>query len=185
MKEFFDKYKHYLLIVFALIIADYCLVPLYNEIESKQQSLHLSQKRLLKTEAVIEQIESIEAQEIAILQSKEKAQGLLFKNVNESQFKLLAQEKIESLLQQSGCELSSTAWKGSKLLNDDIAEWRIEVRFQANPSCLVTVTRNFESSLPLIRIHEYSYGGRKLHASPMEQLRGILTLKLWQDRGLA
>lgn len=182
MQEVLKKYKHYLIILVALLVANEITVPLYEAITVEQQKLFLTTKRVAKTEAVIAQTNAIEMNEVKVMVAKKKADSLFYKAESESQLKLLAQEKIESILAQSGCEFSAITWKGNQPLNEEISEWRIEVRYNANPSCIISATRNIEAATPVIRIGDYIYGGKKINSRPNEQLRGTLELKLWQSK---
>lgn len=177
------KFKHHLLFLAALLIANYIIEPLWQnqtELKSKANSI---ENRVNKVEHLITQKELLEIQQGKIQLNLFKFLPLLYKQKNEAVFKLTAQTAIETSLKEANCEVEQIGWQGSESLSNDIRRWQLDARFKGGPSCLLTAARELESLKPIVRVNDYFYGGRRIDSDPSSIVRAQLELVMWQYLG--
>jgi hypothetical protein len=179
MKADLLKYKHYLLLLLALLLANYLLVPL-TVLKSEQQiTVNLLQKQLSKTNALLNGgvISSIEKDQlITYLKS---SHDYIFLQESEAEFKLAAQTQVEAILKSSGCDVSRLGFKGNQKILPEIQKWYMEIRYKGDVECLINTTRAFETAKPYINIEEYNYNVRGFDKKAEAELNATLNVSVW------
>lgn len=179
MKADLLKYKHYLLLLLALLLANYLLVPL-TELQIEQQAtLKLLEKKQRKTNALLngKGITSQERDQLAAY--IKNAHNYLFVQKNEAQFKQIAQMKVEELLQASGCDVSRIGFKGNQQILPKVKKWHMEIRYKGDADCLIKTTRALETAKPYINIEEYSYNARGFDKTVKAPFNATLMVSVW------
>jgi len=176
------KYKHYLIVTAALIFGLYITEPLMLAYDELKQTNTLNQKRETKLTALLSE-QQVLAEQLALAeQNKTKLQALMFNKPSESDFKLTAQTLLESTLEPVNCSIERVAWRGETPINENISQWRLNVRFNGDALCVVKATKKLESLTPLIRFAEYNFTSREWNGSTTQSLTGDIDLIMWNNR---
>ncbi|MDP4985451.1 hypothetical protein [Pseudoalteromonas tunicata] len=181
MKSDLLKYKHYLAVLLALAIANYLIEPLWNNLTELQQKLYLDEVKAAKIESLIMAKSDIEKQHGLLSIRTLKLQPYLFPASTESEFKLVAQAKVESILENEGCNVERIGWISRKEVDKSLIRWTLEARYRGNPKCALNVTRQLESQQPLVKIADYSYAGKEVSGNKNNYMVIALTLVMWQN----
>ena len=179
MKADLLKYKHYLLLLLALLLANYLLVPL-TELQSEQQlTLSLLQKKQYKSNAMLsgDGVSSQEREQL--LNYLKKSHDYLFVQESEADFKLAVQTQVEVLLTSSGCDISRIGFKGNQQIFPKVQKWHMEIRYKGDVDCLIKTTRALETVKPYINIEEYSYGSRAFDKTAQGLFNATLKVSVW------
>lgn len=181
MKSDLLKYKHYFAVLLALAVANFAIDPLWNNIAVLQQKLYLDEIKATKVESLIATKSEIEKQHGLLSIRTLKLQPYLFPASTESEFKLVAQGKVESVLANASCNVERIGWKSRKEVDKSLVRWTLEARYRGNPKCALQVTRQLESQKPLIKIADYSYAGKEVSGDKNNYMVIVLTLVMWQN----
>ncbi|MCF2901376.1 hypothetical protein E5N72_04105 [Pseudoalteromonas sp. MEBiC 03607] len=181
MKSNLLKYKNYLFVLSALIVANFVLDPMWKNIETLQQKVYLDESKVVKVENLIANKKQIEKQSGLLSINKLKLQPYLFTASTESEFKLTAQGKIEKLLQTNNCNVERIGWAGKSNIEQQLVRWTLEARFRGNPECVLNVSRQLESLEPMVKIADYSYAGKEVSGDKQNYMVVALTLIMWQN----
>lgn len=180
MKEL-EKYKHYLVVVFALIFALYITEPMVLTYGELHQTNQLNKKRASKLNNLLdEQNKLLEKLDMAN-QEASTLQSYIFNKPTESEFKLTAQTLIGNTLETAGCSIERVTWRGETPISDSISQWRINIRFNGNALCTLKATKGIEQLIPLVRILEYNYTSRDWDGSFNHSLVGDIDLIMWNE----
>jgi hypothetical protein len=184
MKADLLKYKHYLLLLTALLLANYLLVPLSELQSEQQQTLILLQKKQHKSNALLsgEGISSQEQEQL--LNYLKKSHDYLFVQLNEADFKLAVQTQVETLLTTSGCNISRIGFKANQQILPNVQKWHMEIRYKGEADCLVKTTRALETVKPYINIEEYSYGARGFDRTAQALFNATLKVSVWHKTNI-
>ncbi|GAP74600.1 hypothetical protein W04_1116 [Pseudoalteromonas sp. SW0106-04] len=180
MKELL-KYKHYLLVIAALVIAKFILTPLWEDVLVRQNELLLKERKVLKTEQLMSARDSLDKYQGQLDIAAFKIHPYLFSVQSDAEFKLQAQGKIEGLLKEHDCNVESIGWEGKTNIEDILARWQLQVRFKGNPECALNVTRKLEEMEPLVRVSQYSFAGREVSGDRSNKMVIMLSLEMWQN----
>lgn len=176
------KYKHYFIVLTALLLVLYVTEPLWISFKELQQTNNMNQKRVGKLAELLQQQQKLAEQlNIADKNTKLLVEYIFIKD-SESNFKLEAQQLIEKTFSDLGCEIDRLGWQGKTLLSDEIMQWRLNVRFKGNSLCVLKVTKQLEGLTPLIRFIEYNYTGRSWEGKPDDVLTGDIDLIMWNNQ---
>jgi hypothetical protein len=173
------KYKHYLLLLSALLLANYLVVPL-AELQSEQQSaLNLLQKKQDKTKDLLGRgnLSSKDSEQLAIY--LKNADEYLFMQKNEASFKLSVQTQVESQLKSSGCTISRIGFNGNQQILPRVQKWHMEIRYKGDAECLVKTTRALETIKPYINIEEYSYAAKGFDKTVQAVFNATMKVSVW------
>lgn len=179
MKVELLKYKHYLFLLSALLVANYLLVPLTEWQLEQQEGLRLLQKKQLKTNALVSSSDSFTQENERLTKYLDSSLHYLFTQRSEAEFKLAAQTKIEQLLQNSDCNISRIGFKGSQQVLPNVEKWHLEVRYKGDALCLLRTTRALETEKPYINIEEYTYNARSFDKSVQADFNATLKVSVW------
>lgn len=174
------KYKHYLLVLFALLLYMYVIEPLWYSVKEDFREQALLSQRTQKIKYLVNSEEEIERELRALLTSSAQIKDYIYPYSSESDFKLKAQSRVERLLTSLDCQVESVGWGGRNELVDRV-EWHLDVRFRGTPDCALRFTRELESQKPLSRIKSYSYAGREVSGKPNNRMVIMLKLVFWQS----
>jgi hypothetical protein len=179
MKADLLKYKHYFLLLLALLLANYLLVPLTELQSEQQQTLSLLQKKQHKSNALLsgEGISSQDREQL--LSYLKKSHNYLFVQQNEADFNLAVQTQVETLLTSSGCNISRIGFKGNEQILPNVQKWHMEIRYKGDADCLVKTTRALETVKPYINIEEYGYGARGFDKTAQALFNATLNVSVW------
>jgi len=179
MKTDLLKYKHYLLLLLALLLANYLLVPLATLQSEQQETLTLLQKKQNKTNALLNErnISTKEREQLATY--LKNSHNYLFTQKSEDEFKRVAQTQIEKLLKASGCDVSRIGFKGNQQIFPKVQKWYMEIRYKGDANCLVKTTRTLETIKPYINIEEYSYSTRGFDKTAKATFNALLKVSVW------
>lgn len=178
------QYKHYLILLSALLVANYILVPLIEWQEQKHQSFKLIEKRRLKVANLIENEVSFDEQLTLSAASIKQAATYVFADKSESAFKLTSQSIVEKILTDAGCNVERIGFKGNTILNENLKRWMIEIRYKGDSECMVKVTRGLESHMPVIHISDLNYSHRSLTEEGAGSFNAQMTVNVWHAQGL-
>lgn len=178
MKVEFLKYKHHLIFLSALLIANFIVEPLIELQEELLVSNALLEKKQLKTASLLNNQESLGEINKKLTVSLNKANRYLFSHTTLSEFKLSAQSKVESLLTESNCKIERIGFKGNKQLLPELQKWYLEVQYQGDANCLIKATRAIESAQPSFVIEEYSYRANDFDKKIKTGLNARLTISV-------
>lgn len=173
------KYKHYLIVLAALLVANYVIVPLSELHDEQKLNLQLLSKQYEKTQSLMGNQETLAEtladsnKQIALLDK------VLFINTSEEQFKLAVQSLVEKTLLDGNCEIERIGFTGNTQVNKNIARWLMEVRLKGDINCLTYTTRTLESSLPHIEINGYNFNHKSLTEDVSGQLNAQIELSVW------
>lgn len=179
MKADLLKYKHYLLLLLALLLANYVLVPLTELQVEQQNTLNLLQKKQSKTNKLIENGDDYSQYNEQLNVYLKNSHNYLFTQKSEAEFKLTAQAQIEQLLQASGCDISRIGFKGNQPILPKVQKWYMEIRYKGDANCLVKTTRALETATPYINIEEYSYSARGFDKTAQSTFNAMLKVSVW------
>ncbi|MEQ3528576.1 MULTISPECIES: hypothetical protein [unclassified Pseudoalteromonas] len=180
MKTELLKYRHYLLVLFGLLLYMYVIEPLWYSVKEDIQEQVLLAQRTQKINYLVNSQKEIESNLSALLTSSAQIKDYVYPYSSESDFKLKAQSRVERLLTSLDCQVESVGWGGRDELIDKV-EWYLDVRFRGTPDCALRFTREFESQTPLGRIKSYSYAGREVSGKPNNRMVIMLKLVFWQN----
>lgn len=179
MKADLLKYKHYLLLLLALLLANYVLVPLTELQVEQQNALNLLQKKQAKTNTLIESGDDFSQVNEQLTAYLKNSHDYLFTQKSEADFKLTAQTQIEQLLQTAGCDISRIGFKGNQQILQKVQKWHMEIRYKGDADCLVKTTRALETTKPYINIEEYSYSARAFDKAAQAKFNATLKVSVW------
>lgn len=181
MKNELIKYKHYLLILGALLVTSFVFEPLWQAVLDLQKQTQLKQARADKVSSLVSVEEQIEKQAGLMSIRTLKLQPYLFPASSEAEFKLLAQGKIESVLSDASCRPDRIGWLSRTKVDDSLIRWTLEARYRGNASCALKATRGFESMTPVVKIASYSYGGSEVSGKKNNSMVILVNLVMWQN----
>lgn len=181
MKEDLLKYKHYLIALTALLLANFITVPLWEMQQEQSQEILLLNKHAKKIEQLIMGSSTFEEKLADAQKLQQSMAPYLFKQASEAKFKLAAQEQVESILVQSKCNLQRVNWLSSTPINQELTRWRMELRLSGNPVCMVKVTRALGSTKPTMRIQDFSFNSQVITGRSGDKINAMLTLILLHD----
>lgn len=173
------KYKHYLLLLLALLLANYVLMPLTELQVEQQNTINLLQIKQAKTNALIEHGDGFSQVNKQLTAYLKNSHDYLFTQKSEADFKLTAQTQIEQLLQTSGCDISRIGFKGNQQILPKVQKWHMEVRYKGDADCLVKTTRALETTTPYINIEEYNYSARGFDKTAKAKFNAKLNVSVW------
>lgn len=173
------KYKHYLYVLAALLVANYIVMPLAEWQEQEKQSLQLLEKQYSKVDELI----AAKANFAQYLQETEEDLARFNTALNvfpsEDEFKLSAQAKIESALTKAKCNIERIGFSGNKSITPGITQWSMDVRYTGKLSCLVKLTRALESSTPLIDIESYNFNHKGFDSDLSGTFNARMKVNVW------
>jgi hypothetical protein len=173
------KYKHYLLIIAALILANYVVVPLDEWQTEQQQSLQLLNKQYNKTQSLLNNKDQLAAQLVKSQANLAKVEKIIFVNSSEDKFKLMVQSLIEKELSVGECQIERIGFKGSIEVSADIQRWTMEVRFNGDINCMTTATRKVESLSPHLKITGFNFNHRGLTQEVTGKFNAQINIDAW------
>lgn len=179
MKADLLKYKHYLLMLLALLLANYLLVPLTEFQQDQQQKLSLLKKKQAKTVSLMDKnIQFTELNNQLAIYLK-NAHDYLYLLQSEADFKLTAQTQIEHHLKEAGCDISRIGFKGNQQITPKVQKWFMDIRYRGDVSCLIGLTRGLETARPYINIEEYSYSVRDFDKKAEGDFNAKVSVSVW------
>lgn len=173
------KYKHYLIVLAALLVANYVIVPLSELHDEQKLNLQLLSKQYEKTQSLMGNQDTLTEKladsnkQIALLDK------VLFIDSSEAQFKLAAQSLVEKTLLDGKCDIERIGFIGNTQVNKSIERWLMEVRLKGDINCLTYTTRTLESLSPHIEINEYNFNHRSLTENVSGKLNAQIQLNVW------
>lgn len=179
MKSELLKYKHYLILLMALLIANYVILPLNDWQITQQQTLELLEKKQNKTQMLLQNSESFNLQTIELNKQLAVANQVLFNSKDEATFRQVAQSKIESILTEAECKIERIGFKGSTALNHNIEKWNLEIKYKGDAVCLLKTTRAIESMQPHVRIVDYNINHRGLTKEAAGDFNAKIEVSVW------
>lgn len=179
MKSELEKYKHYLVLLLALIVANYIVMPLSEWQSSQQQTVTLLEKKLAKTKDLLHNSSSLDHSLDKVSTQLKQFEQLSFIAKDEASFKLVAQEKIEKALAQAACKIERIGFKGNTQLRDNIERWSLEIRYKGDAVCLVQTTRLLESMKPIVKIDSYNVNHRGFTTEATGSFNARLNVSVW------
>ena len=181
MKSEIIKYKHYLLLIAALIIINFVLEPLWQHAIDTQNKVQLMQKKADKIAGLLSVKDGVDEQDQLMTSKRVSLQPYLFPASSESEFKLLAQGKVESVLADANCNIDSIGWKSRSKIEQSLIRWTLEARYKGNAECALKAVRAFEHQKPVINIAEYSLAGSEVSGNKRNKMVIQLNLVMWQN----
>jgi len=181
MKSDLLKYKHYFIAIVALLVGLYITDPLWLSFKELSQTKALNTVRANKLSTLLTQQEQLQQQLAQANEENTNIAPYLFNQTTESDFKLKAQQAIESTLKQAQCNLDRVEWQGKVQLTPTLEQWVLTLRFNGAPLCLVSATKAIELLKPTVRFKEYTYNGRSFTGSPTENINADISLIMWNN----
>ena len=178
-----NNYKHYFIVLVALLIANYVVMPLSDWQVEQQQKYSLLKKRSSKIELLVENKEQYDAEFVKIDTDVEKITQYIYTDSEEAKFKLLAQSKIEKILKDSECNVDRIGFKGNTIIDDSLSKWRVEIRFNGDAVCMTKTVRLLESSTPKFNINNYNANHRGFDNNAAGSFVTVMNLDAWHISG--
>lgn len=179
MKTQLLKYKHYLLIILALLVINHVVLPLAEWQNEQGQYKNLLEKKQLKTaELLNDQTENEEVNQ-QLIEYLTHADKYLYNQKSEAEFKLSAQTQIESILNSADCQIQVIGFQGNQQILPRVQKWHMEIRYKGDANCLMKTTRGIESASPNINIEGYSYGVRSFDKNVKVDFNALLKVSVW------
>lgn len=179
MKADLFRYRHYLLMLLALLLANYLLVPLTEFQQEQQQSLSLLKKKQVKTDSLFGKDIEFTLLNKQLDDFLKNAHKYIYSQQSEADFKLIAQTQIENHLKEAGCNISRIGFKGSQQITPNVDKWYMDIRYGGDVSCLIGLTRGLETSKPYINIEEYSYSVRDFDKRAKGDFNAKMSVSVW------
>lgn len=181
----FKQYQHYLVLMSALVLANYVVVPL-SEWQLEQQQTHaLVAKQSNKIEHLIANKTSYAEQLNSINQQLDKITAFVFTDADEAKFKLSAQSNIEKILNTAECSIERIDFKGDTLVLPTLSRWRVELRFTGDAMCLTQTTRGLETMTPSAFVEDYNFNHRGFTGEAKGTFNAIINVNLWHSKEVA
>ena len=162
------------MILLALLLTIYALLPLQNLLKEQQNHFNLITKQYEKTDYLLNNEEQLTALLKGAQDEIIKAESLFFTFESTDKFKLGAQSQIENLIGAGGCTIERFTFKGSTSLLAGTERWLIEIRFKGDINCVTHSTRILESNMPLVNIAQYSFA----HSGVTKDVKGTFNVQL-------
>ena len=179
----FVRYKHYLLLIVALVIANYVVLPLSEWQQEQQRSYALLEKRSVKTENLIRNKQSFNIESEKLSNDVANISKFIYTDKDEAKFKLNAQSKLEKILNDADCQIDRIGFKGSTVVDEKLSNWRVEVRYTGDAVCLTKTFRLIESANPIFNIVTYNANHREFKAEANGNFVVVLNLNAWHLKG--
>lgn len=177
--ESLAQYRHYLILLVALLLANHVIMPLSEWQEEQQQTLSLMTKRSDKANSLLASEGDFNLRQKELNDQLAEMKKFVFEEPDESKFKLSAQASIESILNGAACDIKRIDFKGRNNISDDLVSWRVELRFEGDILCLTKATREIESNLPSMSISDFNVNHRGLTSDVSGQFNSVVNLTLW------
>ena len=174
------KYKHYLILLSALLLANYVLIPLQEWQAEQQVNLQLISKQSNKIQTLIQNEGSLIKELKEAKEKLSKVNEIIYMDVDEDKFKLTVQSVIEKALANGKCEIERIGFKGSTLVGASIERWFMEVRFSGDLICLTNTTRAIETLTPFVKIVDYNFNHRGLKPDVKGDFNAQINLNVWR-----
>jgi len=179
MKLVILKYKHYLILLMALLMANYVIVPLDNWQNKQQETLGLLSNKYNKTQALLNNNDLFNQKLEEIDKQLALSDQMLFNSKDEATFKQIAQSKIESVLTKAECKIERIGFKGNAFLQENIERWSLEIRYRGDATCLLKTTRGLESMEPYVRIDDYNVSHSGVDIKGIGEFNASLNVSVW------
>jgi hypothetical protein len=179
MKADLLKYKHYLILLAALLLANYVTVPLWDLQQEQKQALILLNKQVTKIEKLLSGKDNFSQQLKEINKLQESIEPFIFQQGTEAEFKLVAQQQLEALLVESKCNMERVNWLSSTAVNNELTRWRLELRYSGTPACMIKTTRALGKVQPLMRIQDFTFSADPITGQASDTITTMLTMTLF------
>ncbi|MBR8842488.1 hypothetical protein [Pseudoalteromonas sp. JC3] len=182
IKQMQTKYKHYALIIIALIFAVYIVEPLREHIDATKSEVQVLQLRANKLEELVTQADTLSSEESVSEVEKERAKEWVFVAEAESAFKIKVQEQLEKILTASECQVERIGWEVSTQPFELVKKWNVELKFSGNPICMVKVTRALEGNKPMYILDGFAFQTRSWGGGIDNKIEASLKVSLFQQK---
>lgn len=175
-----NKYKHYLFIVGALVLANFFLIPLSEWQQELRHSVELIEKQQGKVDNLVGAKDDLIS---SLTESEKKIKNLerfMFLSSSDNKFKLSAQSKLENILNAAGCTIERIGFKGNSAVTKSTLRWSMDVRYKGDFGCMVQATRKLESLTPYIDIVGYNLNHRGFTKALEGVFNAQLQIDVWQ-----
>jgi hypothetical protein len=179
MNDIIQRYRHYWLLIAALCLVHYIIMPLYQWQTSQQQQHTLLVKKQRKTLDLLADHSALTLEIGQINSQINSAISLVYNQQNETDFKIKAQQNIEQALKKAGCQIDRIGFKNSTIIQPGLWRWHLEVRYQGKSLCLIQSTRALETMQPLVKIEDYTINHRGFTIETTNSLSVSMNLSLW------
>ena len=156
-----NQYKHHLLVLFALLLARFVIVPLSDSQVENSDKLKLLEQRYIKMQSLIANQGEIENMNATLTRVEKRLRKFVYQNMSEADFKLNVQKQIESSLGEF-CTIERIGFKGNAELNESLTKWRIEMKIVGDALCMLRTTRKLEGAEPMLFINSFTINHRAL-----------------------
>ncbi|MEW6983271.1 hypothetical protein AAD001_11535 [Colwelliaceae bacterium 6471] len=173
------RYRHYLIVLAALVIANYVIVPLSEWQDEQKQLLSLIAKKHDKVSELINNEAVLSNKANIAKNNMEKMLAYIFTDEDEAKFKLTAQSAVESILTKAGCTIERIGFKGSTEVAPNVERWSLELRYKGDEICVLDTSRGLESTQPVIRVDEYNINHRGLKKEAMGSFNITSEVSVW------
>ena len=182
MKANLVKYKHHIIILVALLVAHYVIMPLWELQQSQRSEIKMLSKQRSKINTLIDRKDLFQEELNKAQQKKATIAPYLFQEPNEGKFKLAAQLKLEQLLSKASCTVERISWKSDTEIDSTLTKWMVEARYNGNPSCIIQTTRFLAAEKPLMRVHNFDYSSRRINGEVRNKIRANLSIIILQNK---
>ncbi|WP_448213061.1 hypothetical protein [Colwellia sp. MEBiC06753] len=158
-----EPYRHYLIILGAILLAKFAVVPLADYQQEQVEQLNLLTIQNEKLDALINNQDDFLAQHQALGKQLAKAKGYVYVTPDEAGLKLAVQAKLDKLIVAAGCSVERIGFEGSTTLSSKLARWGINISTKGDGACIVNLTRAIEEARPLLKINSYRLNHRNLN----------------------
>lgn len=179
------QYKHYFILIAALLAANYLVLPMSEWQTEQQQTLALITKKSDKVSNLLSSETEYVEQLTKVTNDLQQMRRYVFDDADEAKFKLTAQSKIEQILNEAECNIQRINFKSDTQVREKLIRWQVELRFKGDALCMTQTTRGLESLVPNISIADFNMNHRGLTDEVEGQLNAVMNVTLWHWLGVA
>jgi hypothetical protein len=170
------KYKHYFVLLAALLLANFLVVPFWQVMQEQKQEINLLSTHELKLNTLIANASRYQDLINKAEQNKQEIHGYVFTQASEAKFKLTVQQKLEALFAEAKCSVQRINWKSATPVSEGITSWSVQTRFKGNPACMIKITRAFGETKPLLRVQDFIFSANKINGQVRNKINGVVEL---------
>jgi hypothetical protein len=170
------KYKHYFVLLAALLLANFLVVPFWQVMQEQKQDINLLSTHELKLNTLIANSSRYQDLINKAEQNKQEIHGYVFTQASEAKFKLTVQQKLEALFAEAKCSVQRINWKSATPVSEGITSWTVQTRFKGNPACMIKITRAFGETKPLLRVQDFIFSSRKINGQVRNKINAVVEL---------
>ena len=179
------KQHPYLIAILAVLaLANFVLVPVVDWQDEMAADISLQQKRLSKTNALLENYPDNKEKIKTANNVINLVQQQYFPNQLENVFKLEQQSWLEKIIEDSQLDLQSLGWGRTKVFeNTNNSAYQVDVRLRGKTRAFIDLHNIIEKQGLKISIDEFRLNVKRTSESSVGNFQGTLKLSFYMIAG--